>query len=269
MKSLLIIIFCSFITFTNAQNRIELSENKVTQLIFPDAIKDHKGGFLPSDILIETKGNIIYIQPVGGFVETNLNVTTENEVYYSFDLIYNQHCNIFNYVIKEDQAFYNANVNPSKSGNQKKKDELQSDTSIIVGKIKRHSGNIYSRNGIRDKKMEILLKGIYIHKNDLFFKVELTNGSNIAYDIDLLNFIVKGKKTKSMSTQESVQITPKNVFKDDLEVKPNKSMTVIFQFEKFNIGDQKKLFIELYEKQGERNISLYVDTYYILNAEAI
>ncbi|MGL5919955.1 MAG: DUF4138 domain-containing protein [Bacteroidales bacterium] len=266
MKKILILLFGAFYLVVNAQSRIELSENKVTQLIFPEEIKDYKGGFLPSDILIETKGNIIYIQPVGGFIETNLNVTTVSNVYYSFDLSYSAECRVFNHVISRGQAFHDAGVITEPNRTIIK---ANNDVDHIVDKINQHSGNIHLRNGVRKNKMEILLNGIYVHKNDLFFKIRLTNTSNIAYDIDLLTFIIKGKKTKSVSTQENIQVSPKQVFKDGLSVEPNSSKTVIFQFDKFNIGDHKKLFIELYEKQGERNISLLVDTYFIINADAI
>ena len=276
LNIILLVMIC-FVFKGQAQQIIELNQDKVTQFIFPASIMDIKGGYLSSQILEETGDNVLYMQPVEEFDETNLNVITSDGRYYNFTLRYALKPQKFSHIIKESDAFYEKNkeVLDNKSSNSLKysfERENKTENTVsntTVRSILEESGYLVSRNSVRYKKMYLTLKGIYVHKDKLYFRILIENKSNISYDTEMISFIIKAKEKANNATQETTLLYPVLVYGNKSGINANGSSELIFEFDKFTIGRDKLLNIEMIEKSGERNLVLEVDNDWIINAKSV
>lgn len=103
--------------------------------------------------------------------------------------------------------------------------------------------------------LDVKLEGIYTHKDVLFFKFRLHNTSSITYSLASLNFFVRDVKTaKRTAIQDnelgSLYLRTWGVPEDDA------GQVIVVALPRFTIADNKKLTIELMEKDGDRAISL-------------
>lgn len=259
------------------QQVIEMNMDKVTQLIFPSAISSIKGGYLPSQIMEEINENVLYMQPVGSFAETNLNVITSNGQYFHFILRYAQDTQKFSHIIKESDAFYtkeNGSIDKWASKSLKSTFEGQQKQTVafsvdVVKSILSESGYLASRNSVRYKKMYLTVRGIYISNEKIYFRIMVENKSNISYDVDMISFIVKAKEMAKNATQESTQLFWTSVSGNDKSVPANACQELVFEFDKFTIGKNKILNVEMMEKSGERNLVLPIDNDWVINAREV
>ena len=58
--------------------QIPLQQNKVCQIIFPDKIAKIRGGFNPNYFALDKYDNILYIQCLTDFPNTNLSIITDD-----------------------------------------------------------------------------------------------------------------------------------------------------------------------------------------------
>ena len=276
LNIILLVMIC-FILKGQAQQIIELNQDKVTQFIFPASIMNIKGGYLSSQILEETGDNVLYMQPVEEFDETNLNVITSDGRYYNFTLRYALKPHKFSHIIKESDDFYEKNNDglDNKSSNSLR-DSFESEnktenkaSNITVSSILEESGYLVCRNSVRYKKMYLTLKGIYVHKDKLYFRILIENKSNISYDTEMISFIIKAKEKAKNATQETTLLYPVLAYGNKSGINANGSSELIFEFDKFTIGRDKLLNIEMIEKSGERNLVLEVDNDWIINAKYV
>ena len=254
----------------SAQNiTITLKANKATQIIFPGKIKSYKPGFIPEDFVLDQSENILYIQPIFEFSEeTNLHVITKSGLYYAIALKYDSSTKIFNHILKENQAFYKENrdttiVDVSAIENNKKNE------SNICKEILNQEGFIVSRNAKRFGKFWLILKGVYVTDDKMYFRILVENKGNIQFDIDYMTFYVQQGGKKKNITKESVQYLPSYIYNDAKFIKANEKNEFVFEFDKFTISNDKAFFVDIIEKGGERNLSLPIRNDKILQAKKI
>ncbi len=117
--------------------------------------------------------------------------------------------------------------------------------------------------------LQYLLKGIYTHNNLLYLHTQIKNESNVTFDIDFIRIkIVDKKLTKRTAIQEMI-IIPLRAFNYVTEIPGNSTRQTVFTIEKITIPDNKKLIVELYEKQGGRNQSFTIENADLVRAEKI
>lgn len=123
----------------------------------------------------------------------------------------------------------------------------------------------------KDRSFQIMfaVSGIYIHDDMLFLRVSIRNKSNINYDVQSLRFFVRDKKKLKRTSSQEVEVHPLYVRNDANSIGANGSSDVVFVFEKFTITDSKALDIELFEKNGGRNLNLHVGNHAIVKAERL
>lgn len=269
MKKILFLgLLLAWIIPSKADTVISVKEDKVTQLIFPAKIKSFKGGFLPTDFAISTEENVLYIQPVGSFRESNMNIITVDGCYYAFTVRYDPQATRFNFVFSEQDAIYKEEQNrPNVTLPDSKNDATEpADCLPACKKIFSQPGYLLSRNIQRFKNFSVIVKGIYIDDEFMYFKTIFENRSNIRYDIDYIAFyietIVKGKT----STVEKLEIKPRYVYNQLSAVNPKGEFEAVFCFDKFTIGADKVLTISVLESNGERNINLPIHNELIIEA---
>ena len=113
------------------------------------------------------------------------------------------------------------------------------------------------------------VSGIYIHDDMLFLRVSIRNKSNIRYDVQSLRFIVRGKKKLKRTSSQEVEVRPLYVRNETNSISGNGSADVVFVFQKFTMPDSKMLDIELFERDGGRNLKAQIGNHAIINAERL
>lgn len=250
------------------QKNIYVSTSKTTFLIFDSKVDYFDLG--SNDLGLkraENKDNIIKIKSkVENFKETNLTVMTSNNQYYSFILNYRNNPDTLVYFLQSSTTEQNKQVADIPTASEVKLNPSENlaieadlstiDRSFIAGK--------------RKDKMTFLVKGIYVKDNHLFFQTEISNQSNINYEIDFLKFNIKNKKRYKKSISQETEIIPTSVSDASSIIKAgNEPIKKTFVFEKFTIPDKKELVIDLWERNGDRNLAIAVSGQALLDAKKI
>lgn len=148
-------------------------------------------------------------------------------------------------------------------------EEPKQDYETLANKILKKSGWIKNRNSFYVRGIEGFVKGVYSGKGKIFVLVEITNRTNIPYDVESAIFITapinKGKKT--IEVEEKVFQPIWTNQPETFAQKTTKKM--VYVFDKFTISDNKNLLFVLNEIEGERTVSLEIKPSYIINSEYI
>ena len=118
-------------------------------------------------------------------------------------------------------------------------------------------------------KIGLSLRGIYIKENVIFYHFRIQNQSNINYDVDFLRFYIRDKQKVKRTASQEVDIKPLYVFGDADKIKGQTDQDVVYALEKFTIPDAKRLVIEMFEKNGGRNLNLSIKNKTIVNARLV
>lgn len=124
----------------------------------------------------------------------------------------------------------------------------------------------------RDKegKVKGSLGDIAVHQNNLFYKLLVSNASNIPYDVDFIRFYVRDLKTAKRTVTQEQELYPVYSYGSGQTSIPGKaSATYVFSLNKFPITKDKALFIEIYEKNGGRHLYLKASQRDITKASAL
>lgn len=242
---------------------LEIAWNKTTSLIFPEAIKNVDRG--SRDILAQkVKGVENILQLKAGktdFPETNLTVITGEGKLYHFMVNYaNQPEELIIEIGKpetddEIPAIFKSTLTES---------QLSQYSSVITVSAKK--GKMVSQ---LKYKVSLVLKGIYILDNAIFYHLQLKNRSNIDYDIDFLKFFIRDKKRLKRTATQETEVKPLYVHGEDSAIKSNSELDLVYALKKFTIPDARFLAIELYEKNGGRQLDLSVKNRMIMKAKPI
>lgn len=279
MKKIVLLLLLALPLFAVAQRQIEVKENKVATLIFPDEIDYYRGGFLPDDFVIENVKNVLYITPVyPGVKNTNLTIATKKGMYFNLDISYNDRQEKFDYIILKSDAFHidgeTDKVNSSKITQISPKEEQITDNTTdtlqaIANKILAKSGYITVNNTVRYKNLFFILKGIYIYDNTIFIRLNAMNKSAVKFDFDYIAFYVGIQKSKNKTSVENLQMFPVKKFNYENTLSGGENRDMLFAFDKFTIGVDKVLNCDLLEKNGERNLTLQVNDKILLDAQKV
>jgi conjugative transposon TraN protein len=133
--------------------------------------------------------------------------------------------------------------------------------------IDRRKGSEFAK---RDKyKIKFSLAGIYIGGDEVFFHLRIKNKSNINFDIKSLRFFVHDKQSVKRTASQENELVPIYIFNEPARVLGNTSTDAVYALEKFTIPNAKVLNIELFEKNGGRNLKLRIRNQSIVKAEKL
>jgi len=136
-------------------------------------------------------------------------------------------------------------------------------------KLLKQKGWINNRNSYLVRGVEGFVKGVYSGNGKIFIMLEVSNRSNINYDIQNISFITSPVKKKGIhfDTEEKIFLPIWSNQPDFIGKKANQKL--VFVFDKFTIGENKTLNAVINENEGERNLKLEIKPAYILSAEYI
>ena len=115
----------------------------------------------------------------------------------------------------------------------------------------------------------LTLKGLYTHNDLLYFHTEVKNSSNVPFDVDFVTFKVVDKKVVKRTAMQEQVVYPLRAFNYVTRVDGRKSACTVFALPKFTIPDDKKLVVEMFEKQGGRHQAFELENGDLVRAETV
>lgn len=109
-------------------------------------------------------------------------------------------------------------------------------------------------NGIKAWIDRISLAG-----NQIFFRLDVRNRSNLPYDIDFVRFYIRDRKTVNRMATHEQEIIPKYpAMQQHNMVVKGLDATQVFAFKRFSLSDDEVLYVEVYERKGNRHLYLKI-----------
>jgi conjugative transposon TraN protein len=240
---------------------LAITNTKTTSLVFPKDIRYVDRG--TNEILTQqVKGanNILLLKAAKvHFKETNLSVLTIDGKLYSFKVEYDSLPQGWVYYFKNDDC---DSVSPNLGV---LKGSSLDDIAKLSNELLFKKRKVY---GVACKKWQTLLmvKGVYIKTNSLFFQLTIKNTSHIDYDIDFVKVYIRDlRKSKRTSSQE-LEVHPLFIAGDTSRIKAEGKNDIVIALEKFTIPEAKYLAIEVNEKNGGRHLFVKLGNYRITKA---
>jgi conjugative transposon TraN protein len=243
---------------------IQITSLKTTVILFPNNIKsvDRGSRFVLAEKVKDAENVLKIKSDRPGLPESNLSVITADGKLYSFIVDDSDNIPYQAIDLRKQEQKERASINFAEAG----LNEVQ------IRDISAHITGLPPFLNHKDKEddMKLVMEGIYMAKDLMFYQFRIDNKSHIDYTIDFTRFYVRDKKKiKRMAIQEQ-EIVPIAQYPDSSVTVNGKShRTVVLAFKKFTIADNKNLAIELYEKNGDRHLAISVDGREILKARPV
>lgn len=243
---------------------LEVTFEKTVHLIFPAAIRYVDLG---SQNIIAGKAddaeNVLRVKAaVREFeTETNMSVICEDGSFYAFSVKYADEPEKLSIEMKDFLAPTEGRLPSNRADIYFK--ELGSESPILVKLIMK---SIYQNDkrtikhvGAKQFGMRFLLRGLYAHNGLLYFHVRMDNESNMPYAVDFITFKVVDKKVaKHTAIQERI-LQPLRAFHQVMWIGAGRSERIVFALEQFTLSEDKQLEVTLYERNGSRTLTFYVE----------
>jgi conjugative transposon TraN protein len=192
----------------------------------------------------------------------SVRLLTNDGQLYSFIVDYSDYPAQLNIVVKNKNA-------SADSSSSKPVVQTSSINEAVLNQIVRKISEMKVKHMKRDNnyQMQLLLNGIYISRDALYFRLGLRNNSNVSYDADNISFSIRDKqKAKRTATQE-IAMVPLYSYGNFDNVESDSSKSCIVALPKFTLPDSKYLSIEVMEKNGGRNLHLTIKNRHIIHAQ--
>jgi len=232
---------------------LKIGYSKTTSIVFPYAIKSVDRG--SQDILVQmAKGveNILLLKAgQANFNETNVTVVTADGSLYSYIVHYEEQCPILNLVEEETRSITQGLLFSSENENQK---EIQQYAVLALSKKMKV-------NGLKKNKYNIKVEatGLFIHQDVMYFRLVLSNLSNINYTIDQLRFFTRDQKKSKRTASQEIEMFPLLGTSKVKTIPAQSEITVVFALPKFTIPEKKYFAIQLIEKGRGRGRTIELD----------
>ena len=236
--------------------QIPLQQNKVCQIIFPDKIAKIRGGFNPNYFALDKYDNILYIQCLTDFPNTYI-IDIADRIY-----------------VNEQKPLEPGQESSPSLRSQPAEDKTPTQAAVLpetgeYESILKQRDFIVAQNGVADKAMEVFLKGIYTRDNYVYFKLDITNNSELPYTYNYCGFAIVTKKKGRMTSFDRTDLSPAGSYVPAHTIEYKKTMTEIYKFDKFNFSNDRVLLIEMVEDNGERGLFFRVTSSTFLKARKI
>lgn len=243
---------------------LEVTFEKTVHLIFPAAIRYVDLG---SQNIIAGKAddaeNVLRVKAaVREFeTETNMSVICEDGSFYAFNVKYADEPEKLSIEMKDFLSPTEGRLPSNRADIYFK--ELGSESPILVKLIMK---SIYQNDkrtikhvGAKQFGMRFLLRGLYAHNGLLYFHVRMDNESNMPYAVDFITFKVVDKKVAKHTAIQEQMLQPLRAFHQVMWIGAGRSERIVFALEQFTLSEDKQLEVTLYERNGSRTLTFYVE----------
>lgn len=239
--TVLIIAIFLFSTAVFAQNQIKVCETKATHLICPEKVSYLMAGD-PSRIIAEIvpeHPNMVRVKAVEPFEgESSLTVVSANKVYSLF--VAYENTNEISYRL---ESFHSEKAGETNG------------TLLPEYLLKEMSYQILSKNkkfikNRKDKKdgIKLQLTNIFLKEDVLFFEIQMTNRTNMGYDVENFHWWIDDKKQHKSTNVQEYQVTPDYQHYNVKYIPAKTTLREVFVLPKLTIPDKRILRIEMLEK---------------------
>ncbi len=253
---------------------LEVTFEKTVHLIFPAPVRYVDLG---SNNLIAGKAedaeNVLRVKAaVKDFeTETNLSVICEDGSFYSYNVKYVEEPEMLNIEMKDFLSSTDGRLPSNRADIYFK--ELGSESPVLVKllmqTIHRNNKRTLKHIGAQQFGMEFLLRGLYAHNGLLYFHIVVGNQTNMPYAVDFITFKVIDKKVAKRTAVQERVLQPLRAYLQASWIEGNSSERTVFALEQFALPEDKQLEVTLYERNGGRTLTFYVQNEDLLHAERI
>ncbi|MFC0263711.1 MULTISPECIES: conjugative transposon protein TraN [Cyclobacteriaceae] len=241
--------------------QLNIGWEKTTVLIFPSPVQSADRG--SRHILAqkdEKAQNVLKVKAAAkGFSESNLNVITADGKLYHFTVNYSDQ--IPNPVI--DMGLQNHHETTAMLFDQISLNEAQVEQ--MAEKVAEK--NPFMRKRDKNSRMKLTLQGIYIHEDVMFFQLFISNSSGIDFNTEQWRFFIRDAKQTKRTAVRELEMVPVFGYPGLTKgVSGKDNNTIVLAFEKFTIADSKRFIMQVFERNGDRNLTLSVKGKHLLKA---
>ena len=253
---------------------LEVTFEKTVHLIFPSPIRYVDLG---RNNLIAGKAedaeNVLRVKAaVKDFeTETNMSVICEDGSFYAYNVKYADEPEKLSVEMKDFLSTTDGRLPSNRADIYFK--ELGNESPILVKLIMQ---TIYQNDkrtikhiGTQQFGMKFLLRGLYAHNGLLYFHTRIDNETNIPYSVDFISFKVVDKKVAKRTAIQEQVLQPLRAYHQVMYIKGNREERTIFALEQFSLSEDKQLEVTLYERNGGRTLTFYVEQEDLLLAKKI
>ena len=254
---------------------LEITYDKTVHVIFPAPVRYVDLGS-PNLIAGKADGaeNVIRVKATTRHFrqETNMSVITEDGNFYTFNVKYANEPLLLN-VEMCDFIHDGESVNRPNNAMEIYLTELDNESPRLVRLIMKsvHENDKRRIRHIGSKRfgVQFLLKGMYTHSDLLYFHTQVKNTSHVPFDVDFITFKIVDKKVVKRTAMQEQVIYPLRAYNYVTRVNGRDSECTVFALPKFTIPDDKKLVVEMFEKQGGRHQRFEVVNEDLVRAETV
>ncbi len=253
---------------------LEVTFEKTVHLIFPAPIRYVDLG---SQNIIAGKAedaeNVLRVKAaVPDFeTETNMSVICEDGSFYAFNVKYAAEPEKLSIEMKDFLSPIEGRL-PSNHADIYFK-ELGNESPILVKLMMKtiHQNNkrTIKHIGTQQFGMRFLLRGLYAHNGLLYFHTRIDNDTNMPYSVDFITFKVVDKKVAKRTAIQEQVLQPLRAYHQVMQVKGQDNEHSVFVLEQFALSEDKQLEVTLYERNGGRTLTFYVEQEDLLLAKKI
>ena len=144
--------------------------------------------------------------------------------------------------------------------------QAQNADSAFATKAKQAKTFLYETG--RAFRITLQLTGIYVYQEQCYFSFAIHNKSKLFYPVDFIRFYIRDRVQTKRSSAQELEIIP--VYLDSITDIPAKStVKFVLSTGQFTIPDKKECFIEMFELNGGRNLSLKISNPLIFSARTL
>lgn len=254
---------------------LEVTFEKTVHIIFPATIKYVDLG--SPNIIAGKAGDADNVLRVKAAIkdfkgQTNFSVITEEGSFYSFNVRYSHEPQKLNIEMK-DFMHDGLAVNRANNAMEIYLRELAGESPKLVHMIMRsiHKENkrIVKHIGCKRFGIQYLLKGIYSHNNMLYLHTQLKNSSHVSLQVDFVRMKIVDKQLAKRTAIQETLVVPVRAYNNVQVIAGKATECTVYAIEKITIPDDKKLVVELYEKDGGRSQSFTIENSDLVRAQKI
>lgn len=247
MKTFTIIVLLTLAgSIAFAQDTAFVNTDKTTALFFPFAVK-----ILSADkqFVVRDKGNgVLTVKAISkGFETQALSVQDLNtKKVFRIPVAYS-------YGRAGRRIGYGPSMQRSAINDSIERTEQLIAMQLIAGK--RENIADHKRNG----GVKAWINKLSLAGNRIFLRLDVRNRSNLPYDIDFVRFYIRDRKTINRMATHEQEIVPRySTLRSRTSVIKGQEVAKVFAFKRFSIADDEALFIEVYERSGNRHLYLQI-----------
>ena len=253
---------------------LEVTFDKTVHLIFPSAVRYVDLG---SQNIIAGKAedaeNVLRVKAaVKDFeTESNMSVICEDGSFYAFNVKYADEPEKLSVEMKDFLSPVEGRLPSNRADIYFK--ELGNESPVLVKlmmqTIYQNDKRTIKHIGARQFGMKFLLRGLYAHNGLLYFHTRMENETNMPYSVDFVTFKVVDKKVAKRTAIQEQVLQPLRAYHQVMQVRGKGSEHSVFVLDQFSLSEDKQLEVTLYERNGGRTLTFYVEPEDLLLAQKI